>query len=116
MLSADAQKVSEGYITLSWNNLDSAQPVTLQVGVDPQLLQLERSIYLQGQNQAHLSGFSNGEYYARLVGTDGLVLSNSVHFQVQHRDLGTATLLFCLGAVLFVFLVVSLMRFTHSTQ
>jgi hypothetical protein len=115
VLTASAQKVSEGFITLSWKQLGSTKAVTLQVANDPQLQQTVRSMALQGQSEVHLSGFRNGEYYAQLFNDTGVALGAPVQFQVQHRDLGNATLLFCLGAVLFAFLLALLVRFTRSS-
>ena len=113
-LQLSAQKVSEGFITLSWNELGEPQPVTVQVSTDPQAQQLVRSLSLQGQSQVHLSGFDNGVYFARLLNRGDVPLTRATRFEVQHRALSDAMVLFAIGAGLFVFLMVTLLRFTRS--
>ena len=112
-LIASAQKVSEGFITLSWKDLGDGS-VTLQVGRDREFDQVMRSLQLTGQDQVHLSGFEDGVYFARLLSDTGASLSNTVRFDVEHRSLRSASLLFSIGAALFGSLVVTLFRFTRS--
>ena len=112
-LVASAQKVSEGFIALSWKDLGEGS-VTLQVAADSEFTRLTRSLQLAGQDQVHLSGFADGVYFARLLDNAGASLSNTVRFEVEHRSLRSASLLFSVGAALFGFLVVTLFRFTRS--
>ena len=94
--------------------LGEPQPVTVQVSTDPQAQQLVRSLSLQGQSQVHLSGFDNGVYFARLLNRGDVPLTRATRFEVQHRALPDAMVLFAIGAGLFVFLMVTLLRFTRS--
>jgi len=118
-LQLSDQKVSEGFITLSWNELGEPQPValepqpvTLQVATDSEFNQLIRNINLKGQTQVHLSGFEDGIYIARLL-KGNVALTQPARFEVQHRELSDAVLLFAIGAALFVLLVVTLLRFSR---
>lgn len=112
---AAGQKVSEGFIGLSWKQLSGQESVRLQIASDPEFAHLVRELTLQGQNKVHLSGFENGKYFARLVASNGESLFNSVQFEVAHRDLRTAFVLFALGAGLFVLLLATLLRFSYFT-
>ena len=114
-LTASAQKVSEGFITLSWKDLDAAS-ITLQVATDSQVSKVIRTAQLTGQDQVHLSGFADGVYFARVLDTSGSTLSNTIRFEVEHRSSQSASLLFSIGAALFVFLIVTLFRFTRSNS
>lgn len=114
LLSTSDHKVSEGYIGLSWKQLPEVTAVQLQVGFDADLEQVIRSPVLTGQQQVHLSGFADGVYFARLVDGSGDVLSNTVSFEVEHRPLRAASLLFAIGAALFCFLVITLFRFART--
>jgi len=116
ILLPDPQTVTEGYITLSWNELGENQPVVLQVATDAGLQKVIRSLHLQGQAKVHLSGFGDGVYYARLAAPDGQWLSAPARFEVQHRDLGLASLLFAIGAGLFCFLLATLFRFNRTSH
>ena len=111
-LIASAQKVSEGFIALSWKDL--GETVTLQVAEDAEFARLTRSLQLTGQQQVHLSGFEDGVYFARVLDNTGSSFSNTVRFEVEHRSLRSASLLFSVGAALFGFLVLTLFRFTRS--
>lgn len=125
-LQLSDQKVSEGFITLSWNDLGEPQSVTLepqsvtlepqsvtlQVATDSEFNQLIRNIKLKGQTQVHLSGFEDGIYIARLL-KGNVALTQPARFEVQHRALSDAVLLFAIGAVLFMLLVVTLLRYSR---
>ena len=114
-LSASAQKVSEGFINLSWKDLDTSSLI-LEVGTDAEMRDVTRTLTLVGQNQVHLSGFEDGVYFARLQDGAGTTLSNTIRFEVEHRSLQSASLLFAIGAGLFAFLLVTLFRFTRSNS
>lgn len=118
-LQLSDQKVSEGFITLSWNDLGEPQSVTLepqsvtlQVATDSEFNQLIRNIKLKGQTQVHLSGFEDGIYIARLL-KGNVALTQPARFEVQHRALSDAVFLFAIGAVLFMLLVVTLLRYSR---
>ncbi|MAR90691.1 MAG: hypothetical protein CML06_07390 [Pseudomonadales bacterium] len=115
-LEASAQKVSEGFISLNWNEFSGQAPIRLQVSERSQWTRPLRELSLTGQTRVHLSGFPDGTFNARLVDAGGQVLSNTVQFRVQHRDLGLAGALFALGALLFLALVVTLIRFSATSQ
>jgi hypothetical protein len=122
VIVASASAVSEGFITLSFEGYPKEEPVHIQISSDPQFQNLVRDIKLKAQSQVHLSGFNDGDYYARIVpivsssaaSSADQSTMHSTHFKVEHRDLKSATLLFGLGAALFVILVVSLFRFTRK--
>lgn len=115
-LELTAQKASEGFIGLNWKEFSEEEVVRLQVALDDGFNQIVRDLSLTRQNKVHLSGFKDGSYFVRVTDSRGVPLTITAHFQVQHRDLTMATLLFALGATLFVFLLVTLFRFTRSAQ
>lgn len=106
--------MSEGYITLSWNNsARQLSPLILELGTFEDG-QKPRLIALREQNQVHLSGLSDGRYKARLKDVVGNAVSSQISFEVRHRDLGTAWTLFGIGMALFVFLVGLVVRFNKN--
>ena len=116
-LTVSADIATEGYITLSWKKKENLQsPFQLQVATDPSFSSLLRNLTLQEQEKVHLSGFTDGAYYVRLLDDQHQILTNKVEFQVKHRDLQSAWLLFATGLTLFIALLVSIYRFTYHSE
>jgi hypothetical protein len=115
-LELSSNHVSEGFITLSWKDMGRIDVVELVIASDPDFHHVMRRLSLASQHQVHLSGFSDGSYYARLLDANGNVLAPDAGFDVTHRNLGLASMLFALGAGLFVFLLVTLFRFTYNNS
>ncbi len=116
-LTVNTQVASEGYISLSWNELASSDSmITLEVARDPSFSPLVRRVQLKDQSQVHLSGFSDGDYYARLIVDGTEAQSPPISFRVQHRSLTAAWWLFGLGFVLFTLLVGLVFNFTRPQQ
>lgn len=115
-ITASAERVTEGFITLEFQGLPAAEPFQLQVSTDPRFEKLLHNLKLVAQSQVHLSGFDDGDYFARVISPSGQPSASTAQFSVAHRDLNTATGLFGLGAVLFVLLVACLIRFTQNNN
>ncbi|MGB3620722.1 hypothetical protein FT643_12975 [Ketobacter sp. MCCC 1A13808] len=117
VILANASSVSEGFVTLSFEEYSKQeQPVRIQISSDSQFQHLVREFTLTSQSQVHLSGFNDGDYFARIVSPIGQPVGKPAQFAVAHRDLTSATLLFGLGAALFAILVVCLFRFTQKNN
>ena len=120
VIHASASVVSEGFITLNFDNyaqsLPAREPVHIQVSSDAQFQNPVRDLTLTAQSQVHLSGFNDGNYFARVVSSAGQTIGRPAEFSVVHRDLTSATLLFGLGAVLFFILITCLIRFTRKNN
>jgi hypothetical protein len=105
---------TEGYITLKWNELEvSKDEVSLQLASDESFATLVNELTLRNQQQVHLSGLSDGRYFARVLDNNGASLTDSVSFTVQHRDVRIAWSLFFTGLSLFVLLIFIMRRFTR---
>jgi len=116
-LTVSTDLATEGYVTLNWDDFEGDEvSVNLQVATDQSFQTLVRDLKLRGQKQVHLSGFTDGSYFVRLVDDERQLLTNEVSFQVKHRDLQMAWLLFAVGLVLFVLLLFSIIRFTHQNK
>ena len=110
-LDLDRKLSSEGYITISWQDSYQSIPVTIQVAADASFKQLLNEIKLINQNSIHLSGLKNGNYFVRMLAENNDVSSTS-SFVVQHRNIQDAFMFFALGAILFLFLIVILIKFS----
>lgn len=112
--------VSEGFITLSFDEYIESrpeqEPVHIQISSDAQFHNVVRNLSLTAQAQVHLSGFSDGDYYVRLLSPAGQSVGQPTKFSVEHRNLTSATLLFGLGAALFFVLVSCLIHFTQKNK
>mgnify|MGYP003642562501 FL=1 len=108
----DRQLSTEGFITISWDDLDYSSPLEIQLAMDPSFNQLVRRIKLLNQNSVHLSGFSDGLYYVRLIEDNARIIGEVSTFTVKHRQFTDAIKLFVLGALLFVFLLATLYRYS----
>lgn len=85
----------------------------MQLATDPQFTAGLRNLALGEQNQMHISGLLDGPYYARLATDGGRIIAGPVDFQVKHRNLANALLLFGIGLVLFLTLLAVMVRFTR---
>lgn len=113
MLTADAEIATEGYITLSWNYPYQPQErLVMQLAIDPGFSAGVRNLALGEQNRVHISGLLDGSYYARLVTDTGRTIAGPLGFQVKHRNLADALLLFGIGLALFLGLLAVMLRFT----
>ncbi len=116
-LTVNTTVAREGYVTLKWNDSGSSNSsVNLQIANDPGFRSLVRNLTLRAQHQIHLSGLENGVFYARLVNQQGQVLSSTAHWEVKHRSLQTAWLLFSIGLFLFSLLLFFAFRYTRPTK
>lgn len=79
---------------------EAAQPVTLELARDGDFASA-RTVYEGRNTQVFLSGLSDGEYAARLRGTNGS-LSQPLALTVRHQSLSRALLLVALGALAFL--------------
>lgn len=113
-LQLDRELSTEGFITISWNNLTSRSSVELQIALDQSFNKFVHKINLFNQDSVHLSGFKDGVYYARLIESNTNQVSNISSFTVKHRNLDSALNFFILGAALFLFLIATLFRFTQK--
>lgn len=121
VLAVSSDLSQEGFLTLSWQKVPSLSNTSeLQVGGDSEFHDLIRVVPLNVQvvekSQIHISGLTDGVYYARLTTGGGDPLTDVVRFEVQHRELGTALLIFFIGAALFVALIVVVLRFAATEQ
>lgn len=107
-------------MTLSWVGEDVNRKDVLQVSTDVAFEELVRVVPLNLQvvekSQIHISGLVDGFYYARLAAADGAPASGVAEFEVRHRQLGTALVIFCVGAALFVALIAVVWRFAATEQ
>lgn len=113
-LTIDRQIATEGFITISWDVLNTSAPIQLQLASDSSFNHLLQKINLINQSSIHLSGLKNGKYYVRLFDNDTHQLSQVISFDVQHRQLGDALKFFMMGAALFLTLITVLIRYMTS--
>jgi len=112
-LQADRQTATEGFIGFSWDQSASdAEHAFLElsahVGFTPNI----RRYPLTHQTKVHISGLMDGIYYARLLDQTHAPISQPLRFEVKHRTLNTALILFSGGAFLFMFLISLIIYFT----
>lgn len=116
-LSASGATSQEGFLTFSWQPADGA-PAALELALDSGFARPVRTVPLNSQilekGQVHISGLQDGEYVARLVSESYEPLSNVVRFDVRHRSLKLALLIFSVGAVLFTILLALVFRFSRQ--
>lgn len=119
-LSASTALSQEGFLSLSWEVPSLDKSDVLQVSIDAGFGDLVRVVPLNIQviekAQIHISGLADGVYYARLASGEGRPLSDVARFEVRHRELGTALLIFFVGAALFIALIVVVLRFAATEQ
>lgn len=119
-LSSSVETSMEGFLTLSWSKSDALSPAVLELAADNRFKKTIRSVPLNSQivekAQVHISGLSDGDYFARLLAEDASPVSDTVVFRVQHRDLGTALSIFAIGAALFITLIAVVIRFAYTEQ
>lgn len=113
-LALDRKISSEGFVTISWDSANTPDSLSLQISFDPSFKKVIRNIKLTNQNRIHLTGFDDGHYYTRLINNDNTVISEVSSFRVKHRQLRNAVILFFIGLTLFVFLIVTLYRFSRK--
>ena len=114
-LEIDRKLASEGFLTIDWNSVHPLNTAALQVANDSSFHQLIHNIKITNQKSVHLSGFSDGEYYVRLVPEKNGFASATSSFTVKHRQLGDALALFSVGVALFVFLLATIYRFSKPS-
>ncbi len=113
-LELDRQVSTEGFITVSWQNGAASSPHELQVAHDPSFENLTHKINMGQQTSVHLSGLRNGRYYVRFIDENAGLVSGPASFVVEHRQFDHAIKLFFVGAALFTFLLVTLIRFSNK--
>ncbi len=120
VILASSPLVSEGFITLSFDDYAKSrpeqEPVHIQIATDSRFQNRVRDLTVTAQSQVHLSGFNDGDYFARIVSSAGQIVGQPAEFSVVHRNLTSATLLFGLGSALFIFLISCLVRFTQKNN
>ena len=104
---------SEGFLSVRWSSSDPTWRV--QIAADTTFSNLLWDFTTGTQEQAHVSGFADGAYYVRLVDPSTSNVMASARFEVKHRSLTLAIVLFGIGAALFVPLIVLVVRGARST-
>lgn len=116
-LSTSTSTSSEGFLSFSWQPVD-ATPAALELALDSGFARPVRTVPLNSQilekGQVHISGLRDGDYVARLVSESYEPLSNVARFEVRHRNLKIALLIFAVGAVLFAVLLAMVFRFSKQ--
>lgn len=89
----------------SASNNDIAVATTLEISNDKTFNNISHKINISYQDTIHLTGFSNGRYYIRLLDDSGERVSNIAQVGVEHHSMNRVWTIFTLGAILFVLLV-----------
>ncbi|NVJ62028.1 MAG: hypothetical protein HWE27_16680 [Gammaproteobacteria bacterium] len=98
------QSSSEGYYTLRWE--DSGKEITtLEMSPSSDFGTIETQYNVVGMSQISVTGYTNGQYYFRLVDSNGVAVGNPASVTVEHRSLEQALQLFGVGCLLFLILV-----------
>jgi len=115
-LSANKDVATEGYITLSWQAAQSEEGFVVQLSEDPQFQDSARQLAVARQNQVHISGLSDGLYFAQLLNGSGEIIAGPIEFEVRHRNLADALWLFGTGLALFLTLLLVLLWVSRAAQ
>jgi len=89
----------------SENNSDITIATTLEISSDKTFNNISHKINISYQDTIHLTGFSNGKYYIRLLDDSGERVSNISQVDVEHHSMNRVWTIFTLGAILFALLV-----------
>lgn len=94
-----------GYFMVEWT---ADEPITLEID-EAGDARKARALY-SGKNHAlFVSGLADGEYTLNLRGSDGAV-SDTLTLAVAHQSLNRALWLVGLGALVFLFTVITILR------
>ncbi|WP_223668567.1 hypothetical protein [Kangiella shandongensis] len=78
----------------------------LLIATDQSFSQVTHTIPIHStKRKISLTGFSDGEYYARLFDGHNEPVSNTVKVKVKHHSMGRVWIIFTSGAVLFALLI-----------
>ncbi|WP_445354061.1 hypothetical protein ACJJI5_11610 [Microbulbifer sp. EKSA008] len=102
------QLSTEGFFDFQWQGVSQNTTYILQLSLDKEFSDIERTYSLPKEGEVALSGFESGYYYFRLAGQEGRYFSNVVSVDVVHRNIVVALILFATGAFLFLILIVSI--------
>ena len=95
--------VSQQSTSSSGDNITTA--VTLEVSNQKMFNNISHKIDISYQDSIHLTGFSDGVYYIRLLDKSGDQVSNISQVNVKHHSMGRVWIIFSMGAILFVLLI-----------
>jgi hypothetical protein len=116
-LNVDSQVATSGYYRLNWDWRTESPGNFSQFELDESKDDdfTDKVVFYRGPDLATVvSGKSNGTLYYRIVALDAqdniLATSNPVKVQIQHHSLSRALLFFGLGAVVFLFTLVVVLR------
>ena len=108
-LEADQKLSTAGYYQLSWSPAgDSPGAYILEESRDGKA---GKEVIYQGSDTATvISGKPDGVYHYTLRSVDGSSASSPVTITVKHHSLATAFNFFLIGAVVFIFILVAIIR------
>lgn len=109
-LTGPTTTISEGYFNLEVTHAQNPHDILIEQGSDATFSSVSAEFRPMGSfEQISLSGFDDGTYYFRA--REGDRVSNVVEVTVRHYPLWQAFSLFGLGAVIFILLVKTIIRY-----
>lgn len=110
LLEGPVEPVTEGFFQLKFTGATNTSKVIIERAATADFKEVTSHYAPMGSfNQLALSGFSSGEYYFRAQ--ENGHTSNTVMITVQHHSLTQAFILFFIGAVMFILLVATILRY-----
>lgn len=108
-LSSDQDKATAGYFQLQWQGSDDTDTIYI-VEETPTGAATPRVIYKGKDTATVISGKSDGQYLYQIHTSDGKHISNQLTVTVAHHSLTTAFNFFTIGAIVFIFILLAILR------
>ncbi len=109
-LSGPQTEVRAGYFVIEFEQVPAAlRPLYLQVSTSNSFDTIVQTVPVMGDfEQVTLTGFESGHYFIRATHEDTVVSETAINVTVSHYPVWQALTLFCIGALLFLLLLITL--------
>lgn len=108
-LTSDQMTSTAGYYQLNWERNDGSDSIYI-VEETPGDAVTPHVIYEGADTATVISGKSDGTYTYKVKSEDGKHVSNRLTVTVAHHSLTTAFNFFWIGAIVFIFILVAILR------